>query len=656
MPTLEQEIAALDINRQRAVDWGEGAALVLAGPGAGKTRVLTMRIARILAHTPKRRFRVLGLTFTARAGDEMRRRVEALVPEQMERAVIGTFHSFCSRLLRQHGSHIGFKPNFAIYGQNDDRREILAYALDRAVRNGHDFRKDDIEFLRLIDYFRKNLVSPKEVLERSRHYRNGIEKGKRVARVYSVYENALRDNNCMDFDGLILNACRLIRKAPAVAELTRSIYPYWLIDEFQDTTLAQYSFLRLLAGDSFKNVFAVADDDQIIYGWLGASKKQIDRFRVDFSANNSAIENIQLIENHRCPASVVAIANRLISHNTIRESSKGRMEATKADKSDCVRRFQFRTASEEAKAVAHYFAAVDEDSWATCAVLARTRSVLEPILSELRAMGVRAAIVTRRNQFLSPQFVWLRSCLELVIRPANRIALKTLHGAAERIDGIDIDTEFLAATADSEGASFLERWARDARGSGGLAMQTLSEFAMRLVLSRDQWWSVVLELLAWLPSTARGKNGPVDDLREDRAAWDIAMAEVRSDVGGDMDLEDLVDGINMRPKEPPLDSDTVRLLTIHGSKGLEFDTVWIAGLADEVLPSWQSTKPGAPQSELEEERRNCFVAITRAKKELILSHADRYGSWSRDPSRFFREMGVERSEWTARCRSLGSER
>jgi DNA helicase-2/ATP-dependent DNA helicase PcrA len=278
-PELTVAMDRLSPTQRRAAEWGEGACLVLAGPGVGKTTVLTTRIARILDSSRNKNFRILALTFTTKAGDEMRTRVEAIVPGLTDRTVIGTFHSFCGQVLRQHGSHLGIKPDFGVYDQDSDREELLRGALRAAAKKGEPVTADDARWLKTIDQLRSSLVSPEKTAARFTNPRSGEQ----AARVYAIYEAALRELNIMDFNGMILDTCRLAHQVPAVAARIRQSYPYWLIDEFQDTSPAQYRLVRFLAGDAFRNVFAVADDDQIIYQWAGASYRQIAAFREHFA-------------------------------------------------------------------------------------------------------------------------------------------------------------------------------------------------------------------------------------------------------------------------------------------------------------------------------------------------------------------------------------
>ena len=237
--TFDEALKSLTPIQRDAVNWGDGAVLVLAGPGAGKTKVLTTRIARLLRDSPDKKFRILALTFTQKAAAEMRERVEVLVPGVAEgRTFIGTFHAFCTDILRLHGSHIGINSDFGIYGQRDDREALLADAIRDAIKKGEDFSEDDIRWLDAIQGMKSRLITPEKA-------GNKISDPK-MARVYQLYETKLRAENVMDYDGLILEACRLLAKMPAIAARVRASYPYWMLDEFQDTSPAQYWLLHYI--------------------------------------------------------------------------------------------------------------------------------------------------------------------------------------------------------------------------------------------------------------------------------------------------------------------------------------------------------------------------------------------------------------------------
>ncbi len=625
---LEKALDSLSPIQRDAVGWNSGAALVLAGPGAGKTRVLTTRMARLLSDTPEKKFRILALTFTTKAAAEMRDRVEGLVPGLVdERTFIGTFHAFCTKILRQHGSHIDVRPDFGIFGQKDDQEAILADAIQDAIRKGKNFTTEDIRWLNTIKEMKSHLIVPEKALSRVNQ--------PHMQEVYQLYEDALHSENVMDFEGLILETCRLLAKVPAVAARIRQSYPYWMIDEFQDTTPAQYWLLHYLSSGEFKNIFVVADDDQIIYQWAGASYRQIEKFR-----NQYKPELIQLVENHRCPPEIVAVANRLVAHNTQRSPEKQPTTAGRDVPLNAMSLRIFNTDEEEQQVLADEIAALGERSWGKVAVLGRTRTLLEPVLSCLKARGVKAVLAQRRDNFISPQFVWLQACLDQALRPTNRRVFATLVNAANRITALDLNPSLLIAEAEAASQSFFEHWGIVASGTDSPVASKLGSLAQRIAQSRNDWKQVVQEATPILLATASVGDGAVSDADDDHRAWTTSMREIRAELGHDPDLSDVVQGIALRSKEPPRDPDTVALLTVHASKGLEFEIVYVVGLAEGEMPSWQSCNKGDTSPEMEEERRNCFVAITRTQEKLSLSAAKSYRGRVKKPSRFLREMSL----------------
>jgi len=630
-PELKAALERLSSTQRDAVNWTEGAALVLAGPGVGKTTVLTTRVARILEESPKKNFRVLALTFTTKAGDEMRTRIEQLVPGMNDRATVGTFHSFCAQVLRQHGSHLGIKPDFGVYEQQRDFEELLKDGLAAASARGEPVTIDDFGLLSTINQLRANLVGPKKAASRFRDARLG----ERVARVYAVYEATLRDRNVLDFNGMILDTCRLAHEVPAVGARIRQTHPYWLIDEFQDTSPAQYRMIKFLAGPDFKNIFAVADDDQIIYQWAGASYRQIVAFREEFTP-----KLIQLVENRRCPPDVVRAANNLVAHNKERTPDKQKLVPLKDDEGSTITVREYESDSDEAEGIANEIAKLGEAARGHCAILARTRAVLEPALEALRKKGVKAVLATRRDGFVSAQFNWLYGTLDQASRPTDKRVFTGITNAANAMCSIKLNADLLAAEADAAGKTYLEQWSQAAAATESEAAKILAGFAARLVQSRASWKTVLTEALAYFSKSAPSEDGLASDALEDRSAWDTASRAIRAEKGGDFDLSELLQGIALRPKEPPPDPSAVVLSTVHAAKGLEFDHVWVAALAEDILPSWQSLKPDAQPGDLEEERRNCFVAITRTKKSLILSRAKTYKNRIRKQSRFLIEMEV----------------
>jgi ATP-dependent DNA helicase UvrD/PcrA len=626
---LEKVLASLSPIQREAAGWDAGAALVLAGPGSGKTRVLTARIARILDSSAKRNFRLLALTFTTKAADEMRERVDALVPGSLHRTFIGTFHSFCAQILRQHGSHIGMKPDFRILDQEADRVAVLTEALKEAATQGEPVSTDDVRWLKAIDQLKARLVVPEKVATQFRDPKT-IE---RITRVYTLYEQALKERNSADFNGLILGACYLLRDTPGVAARTRQTYPFWLIDEFQDTSPAQYRLLQLAAGSEFTNLFAVADDDQIIYQWAGASYRQIEKFRTDFKP-----ALIQLVENHRCPPEIVDAANLLVAKNTFRTPNKKPLVATRPASLGAISVRTFDMDTEECEILAEEIASQPPETRSQIAVLGRTRSLLEPIKAALSVRGVKAVVAQRRDRFISPQFNWLQACLDQALRPSDHFTFRVLVDAANRISEANLDAALLLAQAEASGLSGLEEWARASQALSSPLASRLGSYALSLVETRSAWRNVLKLAIPELVKSGRVQEGVISDVADDKAAWDTCVKEIRAEVGADLDLDELLQGLALRSKEPPRGADCVSLLTIHAAKGLEFDFVYVVGLAESVMPSWQSVGKGDASPEMEEERRSCFVAITRTRKRLTITYARKYRGWEKKPSRFLNEM------------------
>ncbi len=610
-----------------AVNWVDGPLFVLAGPGSGKTRVLTTRVAKLLAETPDKSFRVLALTFTNKAADEMANRIEAFVPDQQKRATIGTFHSFCMQMLQQHGSHIGINPNFAIYSLESDRADLLK---DAIRENG--LSSEDERFLGTIDKLKARLIQPDGCAKLFQD----ASVGKRVGQVYRAYEDALSRANALDFGSLIAQAYRLVSTYPGVAVHYRRAYAYWMFDEFQDTTDGQYRLIKSLASDGFRNLFAVADDDQIIYQWNGASYQQIQRFRADFQPTE-----IQLPTNYRCPPSIVAAANQLVVHNMQRTASKQPLEAGKTmllyPDGQHITLMRYTTEDVEAEAIAASIAGLDPARRGEIAVLARTRALLELMRRALLDAHVPAAIAQRRDDFRSAQFLSLAAALRLASRPLDRRALDALTGAFNRWFDSEIWSDNIAATAEISSRSLLAEWASVAATLDNNLQKTLAQLALALEQQPTTFRDFIAKFVELVP---RETGDDASDVEEDRAAWGTLYRSINQTIGRAAPLEQFLQELALRSKEPPVGPNTVTLMTIHSAKGKEFDHVYVVGLAEDVLPSFQSVKAGEHSAEMEEERRNCFVAITRAREWLCLSYADRYRGWAKQPSRFLEEMGL----------------
>ena len=439
--------------QRRAVEWDDGPLLVLAGPGSGKTQVLTCRVARLLENSPDERFRILGLTFTNKAAHEMKTRIAALVPHAAERAEINTFHGFCAQLLRQHGAHCGIKPNFAIYSRTADRQAVLEDALRRQPDC---FAGDDNRLLPRIDALKERLVGPQEAasyLQKNAGLPADVVQS--IGLAYRLYEEELGRSNALDFNALIYGAVELL-KYPVLARHCQTIYRYWLIDEFQDTNGPQYELLRRMAGDDFRQVFAVADDDQTIYEWNGANVRRIRNLVDDFGC-----EVVQLTDNFRCPPSVVAAANRLVVYNARRDPAKAAAEAAvprlEGGEPDIETRV-FSDDRHEASGIAAEIAVLDVSQRGETVVLARSRAPLEPVRATLGGLNVPTALLGRRDDFASPQMRWLVACLKQINRPLDRRNMATLTETFASFADVPLDAAEVLARSETGQVTLLAAW------------------------------------------------------------------------------------------------------------------------------------------------------------------------------------------------------
>ena len=617
-----------DIQRE-AAGWDDGALMLLAGPGSGKTRVLTARIARLFRTDPTGKWRILALTFTTRAADEMRHRVEQLVPDCVERMFAGTFHSFACEVLRQSGSHVGVKTDFKIYSNPQDRILLLSEALSGAnIDLGEPLEKA----FPVLDGLRDRLAGPDDCLR----YFSDEDRGLRFAAAYAAYMDHLQRENALDFPAIIYMAYRLFTEFPAIAGRYRRTYRFASLDEFQDTNQAQYSLIRAFTGDEYKNLFVVADDDQVIYQWNGASPQRLQQFAADY---DPAV--LQMPTNFRCPKEVVVMANGLVAHNLLRTPGKRPLEAAKEHplQIERVRVLEFDTDDSEAAGVAADLAARHQNDLSDVAVIARTKSLLTKVQGELASLGIPAQIAQRRDSFASVPFQWLHSSLQVANRRSDVREFATFVESGNALLGIALDAQELVATALSGHGDFVRVWAAEASPDDPSAKKAVDLLRVELIERNDfrKYVRALTELFV-NPEWALAETQPSFD--EDVRAWKDLFSEIAGQVGRHAPLDTFLQELDLRSKEPPIKPGVVPLLTIHGSKGNEFPHVYLAGLAEDILPSFQSKKVGDRSPQMEEERRNCFVAITRCMDTLTLSRASNYNGWAKAPSRFLAEMGV----------------
>lgn len=615
------DLSVLNQNQRQAVEWNDGPLLVLAGPGSGKTRVLTYRIAGLLEISPNKHFNILGLTFTNKAAGEMRTRIEGLVSNARERTLLTTFHSFCADILRQHGSHIGLRPDFSILSQDADREAVLHEAIILAKKEIGEIEATAQGLMPFINYLLDHCITKKEV--ESLLVRKKIEKAKILAAIYRNYRNCLKKTNSLDFASLIIETLELLTNKPAIKKLIQRIYTHICVDEFQDTNMAQYQLLKQLVRPDSPNLFIVADDDQIIYQWNGATPERLQELQNDFQ-----IKELQLPENYRCPVEVIEIANRLIIKNISRYQNKQKLRSAKAhSKNTSLRIKHFSNFDEETDWVAKDIASRPVLEQTEAVVLARSRKLLDQVVPALQAHELNGYVPIRKDEFQSAPMQWLHAILRLANSRQDRKQLQRICQAFYKLEGMKLNVEEIISNAAITEGDYLRSWRE-------MVLKRSSELSeqCRKILTEDV--SKLLDYLNFLNLLKNTFNWfdsleeSFSEYQDEKSVWDNIYINIKSNYSEEqLSLHLLLQELDLNSKTPEPPQNAIRCYTIHAAKGLEFKHVYLIGLVEEDN-----------SHDIEEERRNCFVAITRTEISLTLSYADKYFGWAKKPSRFLQEM------------------
>ncbi|WP_419936482.1 ATP-dependent helicase [Candidatus Palauibacter sp.] len=613
----------LNENQRRALGWNQGPLLVLAGPGSGKTGVLTLRVARLLEE--KESASVLALTFTNKAATEMRERVDDLLGERTDRAQLCTFHSFATDVLAQHGSHLGIRPDFGHVVRDEDRLAILDDVIDEM---DGDLPADRKSLLHVIDrLFSESYLGEGESSSLA-------STPVWLPLLYRRYCAALIGANRLDFGSLLCLATRLLREKPAVARVVRLGWTYVCVDEFQDTNRAQYELLRLIAPPRRHNLVVVADDDQIIYQWNGASPKRLQDLRRDYD-----LQTIQLPETYRCPPAIVSLANRLIGHNTRRIAEKSILAVHDPQQAYAgeVKYDVFSSPREEAEFVGRDIRERGLRS-SDCVVLGRTTRLVRQAADWLLDAGYDAHLPLRKSEFDSPALNVLVEALRSANSPHDRVVLRRLCLSWEGLTRVVVDPQSVEAAAALVGGDFLRAWVEAAATGAGGREEALQRIRIDLVDTLR-----FPEVVDWFLEggwESWGREDGAESTREEIATWKRLHQEIVAEYGHGVTLNSYLQRLDLSSKTPPPGPDALRCMTVHQAKGLEFKHVYLIGMAQEVFPSIYALRKGSDSEQVEEERRSCFVAITRARDTLTMTRSRSYYGYPKRPSQFLGEMGV----------------
>jgi DNA helicase II / ATP-dependent DNA helicase PcrA len=650
-------LSSLNPEQRRAVETLRGPVLILAGAGTGKTRVITYRIGNLIEHGV-RPSNILGVTFTNKAAREMQERLRHLLPGgatrnskatktaalEERRPVICTFHSFCVRVLREHIEKLGYKRNFVIFDESEQIAAIKKI-MSRISEGGE--KTDPAAILGLLSKFRNGgqraeLFAKESVRAMALH-------------VQSHYESALRACNAVDFDDLILLTLRLFENHPSALEAGRQRYQYVLVDEYQDTNAAQFKLVQALTQEH-RNLCVVGDDDQSIYGWRGAEISNL----LDMEKYYPEVKTIKLEQNYRSTGNILQAANAVIQHN-VRRRGKNLWSQKGAGSKITLQCFD--NEEEEARSVVEqiqYARLANRIPWSDQAILFRTNIQSRPLEMALRQGGVRYHLVGAQSFFDRRELRDFLAYLKLFLNPNDDVSLLRVANVPAR--GLsDVTMERLLGASQERKCSVFQ-------AMNNVAVRTTFQPAARVSIERfveliertrsvlvphnassfapGRWAEQFLDEIAYFNELRRSEKTP--EAAESRIRNVKEMLVTLGETGlpdqePDERLQKFLDDISLdSEREEELDAgDAVTLITMHSCKGLEFESVYIVGMEEGLLPHTRSKEEGT----MDEERRLFYVALTRAMQTLSISHCSgrkKYGLLTPcHPSHFLQDLPAE---------------
>ena len=611
LETMDAHLQQLTDPQREAVLHIDGPLLILAGPGSGKTRVVTHRIAQMLqSGVPA--WQIAALTFTNKAADEMRMRVSALAPGQP--VWMGTFHRFCARLLRRYATMVGLRENYSIYDTADSKQALKRAVAAAGVSTSHTSPE---QIAAVISRAKNRLVTPDMMQGQSLRHNESV-----AARVYPVYQQQLMTANAVDFDDLLLHVARLLRENPELRSELDGRYRYIMVDEYQDTNLAQYAIVRSLSIDH-PNLAVTGDPDQSIYGWRGADLNNI----LDFEKDYPSVKTVRLEQNYRSSPNILRAADQLIRHNSRR---KNKRLLTDREEGDPVVLRLYDDGYREADDIADQIAAAVYQG--TCrprdfAVFCRMNALTRSLEHAFRSRGLPYQIVNGTEFYQRKEIKDLLAYLHLINNPAHDVALLRVINTPTR--GIGAKTvERLREHADRRGLPLLEA-AREAGLVASIAPRSavkVAQFVAMFDRLSVKATAALEDLLQYLleetgyrhhlekTSVDEQDNSPlanVDELISAAVEFDRQHPE-------DGSLEAFLEQVALVSDTDAWEesNDRVTLMTLHAAKGLEFPRVFIIAVEDDLLPHSRCKED---LTQLEEERRLLFVGVTRAQDWLQLS-------------------------------------
>ena len=611
-------LEALNPPQRAAVEQTEGPLLILAGAGSGKTRVLTYRIAHLIHAKGVAPWHILAITFTNKAAGEMRERVDDLIGADAAAVWVATFHSTCCRILRRHIDRLGYDRSFSIY-DTDDSRQVIKSVIKQMELDPRIYKERGL--LTRISALKNEQISATQYAAEATTWEE-----QKLAEIYQAYERRLRQNNALDFDDLLGKTVELFQAAPDVLAEYQERFRYILIDEYQDTNTVQFSFVRMLAA-RYRNLCVVGDDDQSIYKFRGANIRNILSFEEEYPGATV----IRLEQNYRSTPNILEAANGVIAHNP---SRKKKTLWTEEPESTPVSFRLFQTGYEEAGEVIGEIAeevGSGRKRYSDYAILYRTNAQSRLFEEKCVLNDVPYQIVGGVNFYARKEIKDLLAYLKTIANGSDDLATARIINTPKRGIGQTSIARVMQYAQEKEMSLFAALLEAEEIPSVGRAADRIHRFTaqignFRAAAADGIGVRALLEMI--LKET--GYQEELEAEQTDEAQARIENIEEFISKAGDYEeeaeepsLDDFLQQVALVADIDSVaeDADRVLLMTLHAAKGLEFDTVYMAGMEENTFPSYLSVN-AEDETELEEERRLCYVGMTRAKRRLILTAAE----------------------------------
>lgn len=620
----------LNDKQREAASQIDGSILILAGAGSGKTRTITYRIAHMIENVGISPYSILAVTFTNKAAKEMRERVEELVGDVAKACTISTFHSFGMRLLRMYGKEVGYNSNFTIYDTDDQKRIV------KAILKGQNL---SINGVKLTERDLVSMIS--KIKEQIKTLDEYSVMNKQIVEVYDKYNRALLESNAMDFSDILLNTYKLLQKSE-ILEKVQNKYKYIMIDEYQDTNNLQYKIIDLIARKS-SNLCVVGDENQSIYGFRGANILNILNFETNY--NNAKI--IKLEENYRSTTTILDAANELIKNN---KSSKDKKLWTQNGKGDLIKVLACDNARDEVSRIIEIIKENHQNgiAYRDMTILYRTNAQSRLFEEGFLRYNIPHKVFGGISFYSRAEIKDIIAYLSIIVNPQDELNLQRIINVPKRKVG-EKGIEKIVTYARENNLNLLE------------ALSHIKEISGLTVVGKEkilEMYDIIKELkdlsytetASYIVQTLIDKIKYIDYIKENYSDAEARIENIDEfknsileleNVVGELRLNEYLENVSLISATDDLEekSDYVKLMTIHNSKGLEFPIVFLVGFENEIFPG---SRAMFEEKEMEEERRLCYVALTRAEKKLYLSHATIRFVYGQDrlstPSVFLKEI------------------